>query len=411
MTETKAEATPQTSKQLLALNPQQESEFKRRSRRLRGTNQARWGSRFAPGVIYVGHLPMGLFEPQLKSYFEQFGKVLRLRLSRSKKTGGSKGYAFVEFDCDEVAKIVAETMNNYLMGERLIKCHVIPPEKVHEKLFVGSQRTFSKPSKPAVTRYNKSHSQEDIDKMTKKLLRKESKLRKRLADNGIDYDFPGFAAQVPQKKAADGDSSTLSDDVTPLCTPSVLERESPWWWMMMTRMMSFPSANIIPVRTAHAPDDPILVLQAATFRVESEERKTDTRRDFRPWTTVYLLYNIRAVFARLWRLLPGHGHTTRPDPKPNHGAVSLHPFHHPSPVYSCCPEPKPPSLLSSPPPPAVALLWRFGPGPAHNSPERGANPRGEGAVNFPQLLSRHMLHCYHSLAPPTSATMTKLPTL
>jgi nucleolar protein 15 len=28
----------------------------------------------------------------------------------------------VEFDCDDVAKIVAETMNNYLMGERLIKC-------------------------------------------------------------------------------------------------------------------------------------------------------------------------------------------------------------------------------------------------------------------------------------------------
>lgn len=182
----------------------------------------------------MGHLPKGLFEPQLKAYFEQFGKVLRLRLSRSKKvklrtglevffrlgsdwkwaqmshwsevrylspqyvgayslspahlwqhdkthvptksweklkviiwsllltppghwsgtapskignvmmlinflitkvwnwsfwvvtfcpqTGKSKGYAFIEFDCDEVAKIVAETMNNYLMGERLIKC-------------------------------------------------------------------------------------------------------------------------------------------------------------------------------------------------------------------------------------------------------------------------------------------------
>lgn len=33
----------------------------------------------------MGHLPKGLFEPQLKAYFEQFGKVLRLRLSRSKK--------------------------------------------------------------------------------------------------------------------------------------------------------------------------------------------------------------------------------------------------------------------------------------------------------------------------------------
>lgn len=43
------------------------------------------GQLLTPGVIYVGHLPLGLFEPQLKTYFEQFGKVLRLRLSRSKK--------------------------------------------------------------------------------------------------------------------------------------------------------------------------------------------------------------------------------------------------------------------------------------------------------------------------------------
>lgn len=224
MTENKAEGAPRATKELLALNPQEESEFKKKVQEAK-KNKSGKDSRLDPGVIYVGHLPRGLFEPQLKSYFEQFGKVLRLRLSRSKKTGGSKGYAFVEYDCDEVAKIVAETMNNYLMGERLIKCHVIPPEKVHEKLFVGSQRKFKKPTQPAVARYNKAHTEEEIKKMTQKLLRKESKLRKRLAEKGIDYDFPGFAAKVPQKKKKpDADTSTLSDDITPLCTPSLLER-------------------------------------------------------------------------------------------------------------------------------------------------------------------------------------------
>uniref|UniRef100_A0AAV2K1B8 RRM domain-containing protein n=1 Tax=Knipowitschia caucasica TaxID=637954 RepID=A0AAV2K1B8_KNICA len=202
MTEAKTEV-PLTPK-LLALDPQQESEFKKKVQQAK-KNRASKASRFAPGVIYVGHLPVGLFEPQLKAYFEQFGKVLRLRLSRSKKTGGSKGYAFIEFDCDEVARIVAETMNNYLMGERLIKCHVVPPEKVHEELFNGSQRGFSKPSFPAVSRYNKPHSQEDLVKMGKNLVRKEVKLRKRLSEKGIDYDFPGF-------------------DTTPVCTPSLLER-------------------------------------------------------------------------------------------------------------------------------------------------------------------------------------------
>lgn len=47
------------------------------------------------------------------------------------QTGKSKGYAFIEFDCDEVAKIVAETMNNYLMGERLIKCKYLLYKSKH----------------------------------------------------------------------------------------------------------------------------------------------------------------------------------------------------------------------------------------------------------------------------------------
>lgn len=52
------------------------------------------GKPWAPGVVYVGHLPTGLFEPQLKAYFEQFGKVLRLRLSRSKKVSGLSALLF-----------------------------------------------------------------------------------------------------------------------------------------------------------------------------------------------------------------------------------------------------------------------------------------------------------------------------
>ena len=38
------------------------------------------------------------------------------------QTGNSRGYAYIQFTHDEVAKIVAETMNNYLMFEKLIKC-------------------------------------------------------------------------------------------------------------------------------------------------------------------------------------------------------------------------------------------------------------------------------------------------
>ncbi|KFQ77535.1 MKI67 FHA domain-interacting nucleolar phosphoprotein-like, partial [Phoenicopterus ruber ruber] len=160
------------------------------------------------------------------------GTVTRLRLSRSKKTGASKGYAFIEFESDDVAKIVADTMNNYLFSERLLKCQFVPPERVHENLFKNSNKIFLKPSQPAVRRYNKIRSLVQKAKMTKRLLRKEKLLRKRLAEKGLDYDFPGFAAQelsIKRKKVKTSKKSKLnislsSQDPTPVCTPTVLER-------------------------------------------------------------------------------------------------------------------------------------------------------------------------------------------
>ncbi|NXY34937.1 MK67I protein, partial [Pomatorhinus ruficollis] len=160
------------------------------------------------------------------------GTVTRLRLSRSKKTGASKGYAFLEFESDDVAKIVADTMNNYLFSERLLKCQFMPPEKVHENLFKDCDRIFRKPSQPAVRRYNRVRSLVERARMTKRLLRKERLLRKRLAEKGLQYDFPGFAAQplskkrkkVKTSKKSKLNISLSSQDPTPVCTPAVLER-------------------------------------------------------------------------------------------------------------------------------------------------------------------------------------------
>ena len=46
--------------------------------------------------------------------------------SKFSQSGRSKGYAFIEFECDEVAKVVADTMNNYLMFNKLLKCETAP---------------------------------------------------------------------------------------------------------------------------------------------------------------------------------------------------------------------------------------------------------------------------------------------
>ncbi|KAF2740865.1 RNA-binding domain-containing protein, partial [Polyplosphaeria fusca] len=94
------------------------------------------------GVVYVGRIPHGFYEPQMKKYFSQFGTVKRLRLSRNKKTGASKHYAFVEFASEEVADIVARTMHNYLLFGHQLQCRVIPNEQVHETLFDGASERF-----------------------------------------------------------------------------------------------------------------------------------------------------------------------------------------------------------------------------------------------------------------------------
>jgi len=38
-----------------------------------------------PGVVYVGRIPHGFYEKEMREYFSQFGKINKLKLSRNKK--------------------------------------------------------------------------------------------------------------------------------------------------------------------------------------------------------------------------------------------------------------------------------------------------------------------------------------
>ncbi|KAM5324726.1 MKI67 FHA domain-interacting nucleolar phosphoprotein isoform 2-T2 [Glossophaga mutica] len=220
------------AKPLLSLNPQEEAKFHKevaQVRRRATKQQKQENEKLTPGVIYVGHLPPALYETQIRAYFSQFGTVTRFRLSRSKKTGNSKGYAFVEFESEDVAKIVAETMNNYLFGERLLKCHFMPPEKVHEELFREWHIPFKKPSYPAVKRYNQNRTLLQKLRMEERFKKKEKLLRRRLAKKGIDYNFPSLVLPKKKGKKASVTPNTLektvsSQDPTPVCTPTFLEK-------------------------------------------------------------------------------------------------------------------------------------------------------------------------------------------
>ena len=94
------------------------------------------------GVVYLGRIPHGFYEHEMREYFTQFGEIGRLRLSRSRKNGASRHYAFIEFASAGVAKIVADTMNNYPMFGHILKCKMVAKEQIHEQLWKGASGRF-----------------------------------------------------------------------------------------------------------------------------------------------------------------------------------------------------------------------------------------------------------------------------
>ncbi|KAA8495668.1 MKI67 FHA domain-interacting nucleolar phosphoprotein [Porphyridium purpureum] len=143
------------------------------------------------GVVYIGHVPLGFEEDEIRSFFEQFGTVLHVHLARSKRTGGPKGYAFIQFKSSAVADIVTETMDGYLMLGRTLQVHVVPEEKVHKGLFVHSGKKRLTPIPHRLAERERLTREDESERIKTK--RKVSRSRnarakeRKLSDQGFDY--------------------------------------------------------------------------------------------------------------------------------------------------------------------------------------------------------------------------------
>ncbi|KAK4050087.1 nucleolar protein [Microbotryomycetes sp. JL201] len=158
------------------------------------------------GTVYLGRIPHGFYEEEMRSYFSQFGQVTRLRLSRNKKTGRSKHYAFIEFAYESVAKIVQETMDNYLLAGHILVCKVVPNDQIHPKMWIGANRKYRPVPKARQDRVKRiaPKTDEQKDKIKARLLKKEEQKRKQLAELGIEYDFAGYAGKATVDGAEKG---------------------------------------------------------------------------------------------------------------------------------------------------------------------------------------------------------------
>jgi nucleolar protein 15 len=114
--------------------------YKKTQKKLKQAAQK--GNKDGPGTVYVGRIPHGFYETEMRQYFSQFGTISKLRLSRNRKSGRSKHFAFLEFESNEVAKIVSETMDNYLLFGHILKCKYVEPESLHPDTFKGANKRF-----------------------------------------------------------------------------------------------------------------------------------------------------------------------------------------------------------------------------------------------------------------------------
>ncbi|KAI1428802.1 hypothetical protein F5Y12DRAFT_730061 [Xylaria sp. FL1777] len=172
-----------------------------------------------PGVVYIGRIPRGFYEHQMREYFSQFGQVNKIRMSRNKATGQSKHFAFIEFAEIGVAEIVAKTMDNYLLANHILKVKMVPKSQIHEKLWIGANKRFKKVpwNKMAGNKLKKPLSESAWTEKISKEEAKRNQRAKKLLELGYEFEAPKL------KTVHDADDSTAALEAAEDVAPKAIE--------------------------------------------------------------------------------------------------------------------------------------------------------------------------------------------
>ena len=158
-------------------------------------------------AIYVGHLPWGFGDVEIKKYFQQFGEITRIIVPKSSKSGRSVGYAFIEFKEQETAEVAAKTMNNYLLFDKILKCNVIEDKTKYDRMFLKWKKKFKfndKRKERLIKQQKHPKTKEEIKAKIQIILDREEKRKEKFKELGIDYSFDGFKEIIDEYKKKNG---------------------------------------------------------------------------------------------------------------------------------------------------------------------------------------------------------------
>jgi RNA recognition motif-containing protein len=77
--------------------------------------------------IYVGNLPYGMGNDELRELFAQYGAVKSAKVIIDRETDRSKGFGFVEMESDSDAKTAIESLDGSDVSGRRVKVNEARP--------------------------------------------------------------------------------------------------------------------------------------------------------------------------------------------------------------------------------------------------------------------------------------------
>merc|ERR1712179_826603 len=92
---------------------------------------ASWHNQYKDSAwIYVGNMPYELTEGDAICVFSQYGEIVNINLVRDKKTGKSKGFAFICYEDQRSTVLAVDNLNGMKLTQRTIRVDHVEEYKV-----------------------------------------------------------------------------------------------------------------------------------------------------------------------------------------------------------------------------------------------------------------------------------------
>merc|ERR1712150_213173 len=92
---------------------------------------ASWHNQYKDSAwIYVGNMPYELTEGDAICVFSQYGEIVNINLVRDKKTGKSKGFAFICYEDQRSTVLAVDNLNGSKIKQRQLRVDHVQAYKV-----------------------------------------------------------------------------------------------------------------------------------------------------------------------------------------------------------------------------------------------------------------------------------------